>query len=178
MTLTDVPVLPLPPVSALIFVGRLGTAELAAVSISDVWMYSTAMIVWNGLSSTQASLVSQAHGAGHVAAARGWAVIGFSLNLVGAALCAVWWAATDPVLNALSLDSRLDRASVRAYSLWSILSLLPIAFNCVVSAQLVSLQARPRSGVKYPPLGATSHVAAPTHPPQYSSHLPLCSSSL
>ena len=142
--------------AALIFVGRLGTSELAAVSISDVWMYSTSMIVWMGLSNTQASLVAQAHGAGNVAAARGWAFIGLGLNLFGAALCAVWWAATDPVLNALTLDSRLDRASVRAYSRWSILSLLPIAFNCVVSAQLVSLQARPLFPLR---------LKSPSHPP-------------
>jgi hypothetical protein len=52
----------------------------------------------------------------------------------------VWWAATDPVLNALSLDSHLDRESVRSYTLWSIPSLLPIAFNVAVASQLVSVQ--------------------------------------
>lgn len=105
-------------------------------------MYSTASIVWMGLGSTQAALISQAHGAGHIAAARGWGFISFGLNLLGALLCAAWWALTDPVLNALSLDSHLDRTAVRAYSLWSITSLLPIALNTAVSSQLVSLQVR------------------------------------
>jgi Na+-driven multidrug efflux pump len=130
----------LPSTLALVFIGRLGTKELAAVSISDVWMYSTAFIVWNGIGSTQASLVAQAHGAGGLAAARGWAIISFSITALLSVLVGVWWAATDPVLNALSLDSHLDRASVRAYSLWSIPSLIPIALNVAISSQLVAVQ--------------------------------------
>ena len=131
-----------PNMLALVFVGRLGTKELAAVSISDIFMYSTAMILWQGFGNTQATLVSQAHGAGNISAARGWGFIGLSFNLIGALLLAVWFAATDPVLNALTLDSQLDRASVRSYSMWSIIALIPIAINVVISSQLVALQVR------------------------------------
>lgn len=104
----------LPWLATLVVVGHgLGSTDLAALSLVETWGYSFMVISWYSVSATLSTLVSQAHGAGNVAAARGWLAIGVVACVGMSAGVAGAWACTVPALTAAGFDPELVRRGAR-----------------------------------------------------------------
>ena len=130
----------LPGTISLGFVGRISVSALAAVSLADIWIYTTALVLWISLNITQSTLVSQAHGAGNGAAIRGFSLISLVFGAVlSIPMAAAWWYASD-VLAALSPSSGMDGAVADAY-VRTAMPVLALDLPCVViGAQLSAVQ--------------------------------------
>jgi len=104
-------------------VGRLGSRELSAVAIADMWIFST-LILGIGLVMGIDPLVSQAHGAGRHEDARHALHHGMLVALVATPPLAVLWWWTGPILAFAGQDpDLLPLAS--AYARGQIFSIAP-----------------------------------------------------
>lgn len=89
----------------LVFVGRLSTADLAALSLVETVMYTPLFMGWAAVANSAGTLISQSHGARNVDGARGWALISSGWMLViGGAVAALWLNASR-VLVAAGYDA-------------------------------------------------------------------------
>lgn len=129
----------LPWLVTLAFVGRLGTSELAALSLVETWMYGFMVITWIAVSMTQNTLVSQAHGARNIGAMRGWGLMSLAAMLLLTAIVTALWVASHQVLIAAGFDRSLVDAGY-GYTLWSIPNLWIEAINIPAATYLTSLQ--------------------------------------
>jgi Na+-driven multidrug efflux pump len=125
---------------SLAIVGRLGTRELAALSLVETWTYVPMVIVWQAVGATQSTLVSQAHGARSVAAMRGWTAISLAGALALVALVAALWSLTRAALTALGFDAALVALGYE-YVLLALPALLFSSVNTVAAVHLGSMQA-------------------------------------
>ena len=126
---------------SLAVVGRLGTRELAALSLVETWAYSPMVIVWQAVAVTQGTLMSQAHGARSVGAMRGWGALSFASALALSVLVAALWALTPNVLRAAGFDAELVALGFREYVLFAMPALLFTTLNVVAAVYLASMQA-------------------------------------
>lgn len=130
----------LPWIISLIFVGKVGDDDLAAISLAETWLYSFMLVNWIGSEMAQSTLVSQAHGQRSIVAMRGWTVITFVtmsfFNILISALALLY----VPVLLGLKFD--YDTVTLGAN--WAYLS-IPVLFteafvicssNYLVSSQI------------------------------------------
>ena len=126
---------------SLAVVGRLGTRELAALSLVETWAYSPMVIVWQAIAVTQGTLMSQAHGARSVGAMRGWGALSFASALALSVLVAALWALTPNVLRAAGFDAELVALGFREYVLFAMPAMLFTTLNVVAEVYLASMQA-------------------------------------
>jgi Na+-driven multidrug efflux pump len=130
----------LPDVIALIFLGRVGLDELAAVSLAGVWAYGIGLVLWVGLSITHGTLVSQAAGNNSYVAVYGWTLIRLAYDLVTVAVVTIPVFLTSHLFLARVGFDDVDFSIVREYLLWS----LPVPFLITVietlSVHMASIQ--------------------------------------
>lgn len=129
-----------PGLVGLIFIGRLGTDELASVSMAQIWMFAFSMFVWLGMSNTMAALISQAHGARNGIAVHGWTWIGLISSLAVAAVVAVFWGVTKYVLIAIGASDPAHAEMAQAYAFACMPFLLFTTLITVLETFLVSIQ--------------------------------------
>lgn len=124
---------------SIVFIGHVGVAELAALSVVEVWVYSFMQVAWVGIGYTEGFLVAQAHGKKKLTVMRGWFVISLSImllcNIVIAILCCV----TKPALDAFGFEPHTVRTgAIYAYYI------LPAVFiegtNVCITTYLMSFQ--------------------------------------
>lgn len=89
----------LPSLITLIFVGRLGTDALAAVSLAQTWSYGLGYIVWVALDITHSTLVSQAHGSGAFVSLYGWTLIRLLVSTLFLPLLLLLWRYVDALVS-------------------------------------------------------------------------------
>lgn len=114
----------LPDLISMIYLGRIGIDELAAVSVAATWAYGIAQVIWVGFAIAQGSLGSQAAGARSYVGVFGWT---FLRGIVSMIICL---AVILPIfLTGHAVLAKIGFASVRLdlvqeYLLWS----LPVPF--------------------------------------------------
>ena len=118
----------LPWLITLTMVGRLGTFELSALSLTETMIYTSMVVVWNCVSKSQSTLISQAQGAKNVTAMRGWALLSFIAMLILSSFVAILWFFSNQILILAGFDALLVRKGYE-YTLWAIPSLFLNAFN-------------------------------------------------
>jgi Na+-driven multidrug efflux pump len=129
----------IPNVCTLAFLGQMSTSALAAVALTQVWIYGLAFTLWVALGITQASVTSQAAGSGKGVAVRGLLWITLTFGLAITCLIAVLFFFTDQTFQGLGYD-HLDMDVVRLYSRYSIPVLFLITLYNPLSGRLVAQQ--------------------------------------
>lgn len=129
----------LPWLITLTMVGRLGTFELSALSLTETMIYTSMVVVWNCVSKSQSTLISQAQGAKNVTAMRGWALLSFIAMLILSSFVAILWFFSNQILILAGFDALLVRKGYE-YTLWAIPSLFLNAFNLTSAVYLSCMQ--------------------------------------
>lgn len=123
------------PIVDLMFLGRLGTKELAAASVAQMWLVIVSSWVWKAWGSAVNTLGAQALGAGNHSLAHRWLEIalilitGLSIPVLAA------WAFTEPVLLVARIDPDVA-ALAGEFARWYMLSLWPTYVFIVLSNAL------------------------------------------
>ena len=130
----------LPWLVSLSFIGRVNTTMLAALSLTETWIYGWMIVSWSAVAMTQSTLISQAHGARSVRAMRAWAAMSFAASLALGGVVAGAWVAAKPALDAFGFDPALT-ALARDYTLAALPVLFLEAFNIAVATYLQAMQA-------------------------------------
>lgn len=114
----------LPDLISMIYLGRIGIDELAAVSVAATWAYGIAQVIWVGFAIAQGSLGSQAAGARSYVGVFGWTLLrGIVSMIICLAVILPIFLTGHAVLAKIGFASvRLDL--VQEYLLWS----LPVPF--------------------------------------------------
>ena len=125
---------------SLSFVGHVGATPLAALSLTETWLYAWMSVAWDASAAAQSTLVSQAHGARSVRAIRGWSAMSAIASMCLAAAVALAWVVSRAGLDALGFDAALTRAGA-AYTA----AALPVLFvegvvNLTIATHLTALQ--------------------------------------
>lgn len=129
----------LPWLVSLSLIGRVSTRALAALSLTETWIYAWMSASWSSVSMTAATLVSQAHGAGRVDAMRGWGAMSMCASAGLAAVVTAAWLASRPALDALGYDAALVQLG-QTYVLFALPNLWLEVVNLSSSTYLVSMQ--------------------------------------
>lgn len=129
----------LPWLATLTMVGRVGTQELAALSLTESWLYGLMTVPWIGLTITESTLVAQAHGSKNVTAMRGWLAQSMIAHLLLAAVVAVGWAYSSAVLQALGFDPVLTELGQK-YATAATPVLFAEGISLSISTYLTSMQ--------------------------------------
>lgn len=129
----------LPWLCSLSMLGRVGTRELSALSLTETWIYGWMTISWTGMSITQSTLISQAHGARRIGSMRAWAILSFTSSLLLAFIVGGAWFAAPYALDSFGFDPVLvELATSYTYAAMPILFLE--TFNICVSIYLMAMQ--------------------------------------
>jgi Na+-driven multidrug efflux pump len=128
-----------PWIIVLAFIGRVGTKELAALSLFETFMYGFMSINWVAVSMTQSTLVSQAHGARSLSGVHGWRNLSFLSSLALTCVVTALWVLSKTILDAAGFDPVLVSAGY-TYALWCIPNLWLEGFNQVAVTYAQSLQ--------------------------------------
>ena len=129
----------LPWLCSLSMIGRVGTRELSALSLTETWIYGWMTVSWTAIAITQSTLVSQAHGARNVRAMRTWALFTFIASLFLACVITCAWLFAPAALNSFGFDPAMTSLA-QNYVLYAIPVLFFEAFNITASVYLVSMQ--------------------------------------
>lgn len=129
----------LPWLTSLIMVGHVSTADLAALSLVEVWVYTFLEITWTGISVTLSVLVSQAHGRKSILAMRGWACMSIIVMLFCSVILALLCVFASETLYAFGFDKDIsERGGV--FSKYIIPALFTEGINVCLSAYLTAFQ--------------------------------------
>lgn len=129
----------LPWLCSLAMIGRVGTRELSALSLTETWIYGWMTVSWTAIAITQSTLVSQAHGARNVRAMRTWAVFSFITSIFLACVITCAWLLAPAALDSFGFDPAMT-ALAQNYVVSAIPVLFFEAFNITASIYLVSMQ--------------------------------------
>lgn len=129
----------LPWLCSLSMLGRVSTRELAALSLTETWIYGWMSVSWYSVAITQSTLISQAHGARRVGAMRAWAILSFASSFLLAILISGAWLATPLALDSFGFDPALVELAV-SYTNAAIPILFLEVFNIGVAIYLTSMQ--------------------------------------
>lgn len=123
------------PIVDLMFLGRLGTQELAAASVAQMWLVIVSAWVWKAWGSAVNTLGAQALGAGNRSLSHRWLEIALiTITMLSIPVLAAW-AFTEPVLKLANIDS--DVAVLAGeFARWYMLSLWPTYVFIVLSNAL------------------------------------------
>ena len=129
----------LPWLITLMFIGRVGSQELAALSLTETWLYCFKVIVWGAVATAASTLISQAHGAKKIGAARGWLAISFIACLMCTGLVSLSWIFCKDALDALGFDPQLTSLA-QSYTYYALPALWLESVPITVSTYLSSVQ--------------------------------------
>jgi Na+-driven multidrug efflux pump len=129
----------LPWMIQLMIVGRVGLRELAALSLLELWLYPWMIILWEGISTAESTLVSQAHGARRVSSMRGWALVSLGALVVGSVVVTIAWLNSKRALDAMGFDPNLS-ALAQSYSTWALPAMWLESFTMAMDAYLGASQ--------------------------------------
>ena len=129
----------LPWLITLTMVGRLGTFELSALSLTETMIYTSMVVVWNAVTKAQSTLISQAHGSKNVTAMRGWFILSFIAMMILSSFVAILWVFSDRILLLAGFDGDLVRKGYQ-YTIMAIPSLFMNTLNITAAVYLSCMQ--------------------------------------
>lgn len=126
-------------------VGRLGTAELAAVAYAQIILNLSGTVLWSGFGDALLTLTSQAIGAGNPKLCGVWLQLSFLFMLAGSVpIAATWWFAGDILASVPRAPSRAVCDLAAVYARYSIAWLFPDAvFSAFCQWLMGQRQVRP-----------------------------------
>jgi Na+-driven multidrug efflux pump len=129
----------LPWLINLSFVGHASASALAALSLTETWLYAFSVVVWSAFAAAGSTLVSQAHGARSLAALRGWGAMTLAGHLLAALCVSGAWLGARPALGALGFD-RGEALRAQSFTLCAIPALFFMAVQISASVYLAGVQ--------------------------------------
>jgi Na+-driven multidrug efflux pump len=97
------------------------------------------IILWEGISTAESTLVSQAHGARRVSSMRGWALVSLGALVVGSVVVTIAWLNSKRALDAMGFDPNLS-ALAQSYSTWALPAMWLESFTMAMDAYLGASQ--------------------------------------
>jgi Na+-driven multidrug efflux pump len=129
----------LPWLVNLSFIGHASPTALAALSLTETWLYGFSVVVWSAFASAGSTLVSQAHGARRLSPLRGWGAMSLVGHLLAAVVVSASWLAARPALEAMGFD-RGETSRASSFTLYAIPALFFMAVQVSASVYLAGVQ--------------------------------------